>query len=178
MKNKSRALSYNQAMIAVKGGDRVVRNHWNYNEMWVCQVESWHGVVSGESTNSGVDISGTSFIALRQGDGKLQPFTPSKIERDVRDWHIVRDSTPETGLNFGQAVEALKEGNKVARKGWGGYWELFKDPVCKQYSKDNYHSTFSFNSGLIVATLKDGGGCAPAQPYQADILAEDWLIIE
>lgn len=31
---------------------------------------------------------------------------------------------------------------------------------------------------LIIAVLKDSDGIAPAQPYQADILAEDWEIID
>ncbi|MNL70839.1 hypothetical protein D3C87_1958970 [compost metagenome] len=27
---------------------------------------------------------------------------------------------------------------------------------------------------MIVAVLKDNGGCVPAQAYQTDMLAEDW----
>ena len=30
---------------------------------------------------------------------------------------------------------------------------------------------------MIVAKLKDGGGYAPAQPYQADLLADDWELL-
>lgn len=77
-------------------------------------------------------------------------------------------------MNFGQAVEALKAGKKVKRKGWGGHWFLAKEPLFEQDEGEGYISRFSFNNGLIVAVLKDMGGCAPAQPYQADILAEDW----
>ena len=81
-------------------------------------------------------------------------------------------------LNFGQAIEALKNGLKVKRKEWGGYWQLFENPSCKQVNEDGYNSSFSFQNGLIVATLKDCGGCAPAQAYQMDILAEDWEVVE
>jgi hypothetical protein len=69
-------------------------------------------------------------------------------------------------MNFGQAIEALKEGKKVARSIWGGYW------VIEEWDKIDIGST-----PLIVAYLKDGG-FAPAQAYQADILAEDYEIIE
>ncbi|MGQ7102407.1 Thoeris anti-defense Tad2 family protein [Escherichia sp. SP-MK] len=31
---------------------------------------------------------------------------------------------------------------------------------------------------MIFAVLKDNGGVAPAQPYQADILANDWMVIK
>ncbi|PIC65487.1 hypothetical protein CSV79_01605 [Sporosarcina sp. P13] len=81
-------------------------------------------------------------------------------------------------MNFGQAIEALKNGKKVKRKTWGGHWQLFKYPSCKQGNEDGYNTSFSFLNGLILATLKDHGGCAPAQAYQADILAEDWEVVE
>lgn len=80
-------------------------------------------------------------------------------------------------MNFGQALEALKQGKKVARSIWGGYWFLAKNPIAKQDKGKGYYDYFSFENGLIVAVLKDNGGCAPAQPYQADLLAEDWEIV-
>lgn len=81
-------------------------------------------------------------------------------------------------MNFGQAIEALKAGKKVKRKEWGGHWQLFKDPLCRQENENGYTSSFQFKNGLILATLKDFGGCAPAQAYQADILTEDWEVVE
>ena len=79
-------------------------------------------------------------------------------------------------MNFGQAIEALKNGEVVKRKSWGGYWFLAENPYSVQELEDGYRRSFSFDNGLIVAVLKDNGGCAPAQPYQADILAEDWEV--
>jgi len=69
-------------------------------------------------------------------------------------------------MKFGQAIEYLKAGRKVARKGWGGYWTI------EEWEKVDVGTT-----PLIVAYLKDGG-FAPAQAYQGDILAEDWEIVE
>lgn len=80
-------------------------------------------------------------------------------------------------MNFGQAVEALKDGKKVKRAEWEGHWFLAKHPHCKDEQVDGYVRGFGFKNGLIVAVLKDQGGCAPAQPYQADILAEDWEVV-
>lgn len=81
-------------------------------------------------------------------------------------------------MNFGQAIEALKEGKQVTREIWGGYWFLAKNPRAEQKMDSGYDRAFSFENGLIVSVLRDNGGCAPAQPYQADILAEDWKIVE
>lgn len=81
-------------------------------------------------------------------------------------------------MNFGQALEHLKVGRKVKRKDWGGYWFLAENPKAEQELEDGYKRSFSFENGLIVAVLKDNGGCAPAQPYQADLLAEDWMWVE
>lgn len=80
-------------------------------------------------------------------------------------------------MNFGQALEALKQGKKVARSNWGGYWFLSDYPELRE-SLEGYIRSYYFKNGLIVAVLKDGGGLAPAQPYQADLLAEDWVLVD
>lgn len=80
-------------------------------------------------------------------------------------------------MNFGQAIEALKSGSRVRRKGWGGYWVFSKNPIARETDETGYTSSFSFQNGLIVAVLKDMGGCAPAQAYQPDMLAEDWEVV-
>lgn len=89
-------------------------------------------------------------------------------------------------LTFGQAVELLKQGKKVKREAWGGYW-FIKDTLLGDAYEDN-EGVWRLNDGdnnvepnahtlMIVAKLKDGG-YAPATPYQADIIAEDWEIVE
>lgn len=70
-------------------------------------------------------------------------------------------------MKFGEAVEALKQGKRVKRKNWGGYWSL------EEWDKGLVRSV-----PFITAYLKDDGGYAPAQPYQTDVLAEDWEVIK
>jgi hypothetical protein len=65
-------------------------------------------------------------------------------------------------LDFGKAIEALKRGHRIKRRDWKGYWILDK------FEEDG--------SPLIIACLANGT-LAAAQPYQSDILAEDWEII-
>lgn len=81
-------------------------------------------------------------------------------------------------MTFGKAVDMLKQGKKVARKGWGGYWFIPDDISIGTLvdEKTSLYASQSINK-MILAKLKDGG-YAPAQPYQADILADDWVAIE
>ena len=69
-------------------------------------------------------------------------------------------------MNFGEALEKLKEGKKITREIWGGYWEL-----------SSLESGHGVSFDIIVAHLKDGG-IAPAQAYQEDMLAEDWIVVD
>lgn len=71
-------------------------------------------------------------------------------------------------MTFGQALVLLKEGKKVKRKVWGGYWFI---PIGTFFGIGDGRLSLD---NMIVACLKDNGGYAPAQPYQADLLAEDW----
>lgn len=85
-------------------------------------------------------------------------------------------------MNFGEALQALKDGFRVRRSVWEGYWFLAKN-VWLAHDTVREPSTGHQMGGhtmdrLIVAALKDDEGFAPAQPYQEDILAEDWIIIE
>lgn len=82
-------------------------------------------------------------------------------------------------MNFGEALQALKEGKRVKRSIWGGSWALIKNAGISgdTPSLDGYSRTSHMNV-IIVASLKDNGGAAPAQPYQSDLLAEDWEILD
>jgi len=72
-------------------------------------------------------------------------------------------------MTFGQAIEALKDGRKVARKEWnrkGLYLEL---QVPNEYSKTTY-----IYMQYPSEKVKDTG---PWLVSQTDMLAEDWMIV-
>lgn len=84
-------------------------------------------------------------------------------------------------MNFGQALEALKAGQKVTRKGWNGkkqYIELAtnisyvnsKNEVvnCEHEAIGNRAIAFVGTSGVQMGWLAS----------QADMLAEDWEVVE
>ncbi|MGV6934105.1 Thoeris anti-defense Tad2 family protein [Paenibacillus sp. CMM36] len=73
-------------------------------------------------------------------------------------------------MNFGKAIEAIKQGKRIKRSNWKGYWAL-------QEVKGSFNGMLpEWNGEFIVANV--GHGFAPATAYQEDMLAEDWEIIE
>lgn len=84
-------------------------------------------------------------------------------------------------MNFGKAIEALREGKKVARDGWNGknqYIELATNISyvnangtvvnCEHDAIGNKAIAFVGTSGVQMGWLAS----------QADMLADDWHIVE
>lgn len=78
----------------------------------------------------------------------------------------------ETGLTYGKAVDmAIHEGKKVTRAIWDGYW-------CKQVIAGlENEQLVQWRGEFLVAVLKSGG-YAIATPYQEDMHATDWMVVE
>mgnify|MGYP000719419308 CR=1 FL=1 len=85
-------------------------------------------------------------------------------------------------MNFGQALEALKSGKRVTRKGWNrkGMWlMLVKSSSHETISETSAYGavgltcdvTINAHIDIMTATGSMQPGWIPAQ---ADILAEDW----
>lgn len=86
-------------------------------------------------------------------------------------------------MNFGQAIEAMKEGKLVARSGWNGKGMfVFLVPG----------STFSVNRAPLLGIFPEGteinyrphidmrdaeGKIVPWLASQTDMLAEDWSVV-
>jgi hypothetical protein len=84
---------------------------------------------------------------------------------------------PTTGLSFSKALELIKQGKKVKRAGWGGYW-FYTVSFVKRHNEvmdTNEPDTYE-RIHIIMARLKDGG-YAPAAPYQEDLLSSDWEVV-
>ena len=82
-------------------------------------------------------------------------------------------------MTFGFAIEAMKKGKKVARKGWNGNgMYLFKSPkvgcqMHKQYTGKDINDLQEF---IVMKAADDT--LVPWLASQTDVLAEDWMIIE
>lgn len=103
----------------------------------------------------------------------------------------VTDSTgnpnpaPGEDLDFGQALDVLRDGGKVARAGWNGtgMWvclspgftlpaaQVFATPIKVEIAE----GVGSFRSYLMMRTVD--GEFVPWVASQTDLLANDWRVV-
>ena len=97
------------------------------------------------------------------------------------------------GITFGQALEALKAGKRVARKGWNGKGMFLwlkpaavvksgwcKDPILKKLADDNGGEIEALGT-ICMFTHDSTGRKAILTGWlasQSDMLSEDWSIVE
>lgn len=92
---------------------------------------------------------------------------------------------PLTGLSFGHAVEALKDGKKVARAGWNGKGMfLYFVPANSYPASGNTLGTMKgvfpddmvpYGAYIAMKTAQDN--VVPWLASQTDVLANDWQVI-
>ena len=87
-------------------------------------------------------------------------------------------------FNFGEALEQVKLGNKVARKGWNGkgmflflvpssIFKVSRPPLLGIYEEG---TEIKYHSHIDIKTPT--GEIVPWLASQTDILAEDWIIVK
>jgi hypothetical protein len=97
--------------------------------------------------------------------------------------------TKMNNMNFGQALENLKQGKKITRQGWNGknmfLWlkpattiksEWCKDPLLKDLCDNNGGEIEAL--GTICMKTADNKILTGWLASQTDMLSEDWMIIE
>ena len=75
----------------------------------------------------------------------------------------------DEGMSFGHAIEALKRGHRVQRRGWNGADQFLEMQVPDEHSK--------MRKPYIYISPVDGE-LVPWLASQTDMLAEDWIIID
>lgn len=99
---------------------------------------------------------------------------------------------PCDGMTFGMAIEAMKRGQKVARKGWNGKGMWLCIPLTNGPADIPYHNICGKHNGEYAHR---NGGTVKVMPYvsmktadgsivmgwlasQTDMLSEDWVVVE
>ena len=99
---------------------------------------------------------------------------------------------PCDGMTFGMAIEAMKRGKKVARKGWNGKGMWLCVPLCDGPKEipatgvwDKPNAEYAEQNGGTVkvmpyVTMKtaDGSIVMGWLASQTDMLSEDWTVVE
>ena len=91
------------------------------------------------------------------------------------------DATPRKCMTFGNALDAMKAGHSVAREGWNGKHQYVELATCISYKGNageivNCHHNNIGNKAL--AFIGTSGVQMGWLASQADMLAEDWYIVE
>lgn len=86
-------------------------------------------------------------------------------------------------MNFGQAIEALKQRKKVARKGWNGKGMFLYYVPSASYPPSTDIAKEAFGGqdvpyGAYIAMKTAQGNVVPWLASQTDVLAEDWEVNE
>lgn len=131
-------------------------------------------------------------------DGSTDVPTSALFPRDIlwvmgNDWEVVGEETaavPADTYSFGDAINFLKAGKKVARKGWNGKGmflvlcpgsEVPADhmrvkPVKKFYQQEGRTSVII--APHIDLKAADGTYVTGWLASQTDMLADDWFTVE
>lgn len=85
-------------------------------------------------------------------------------------------------MNFGEALQALKEGKKVERAGWNGKGMFLYHvpaqsyPAATEIAKAHFGDMVPYGAYIAMKTAQSN--VVPWLASQTDILAEDWQIVD
>lgn len=104
---------------------------------------------------------------VRYPDG-YESFSPKGVFDDA--YH------PINGMNFGLAIEALRKGFRVCRRGWNGKGIFIELQTPDAYSKMTSPYIYIDTTGLQTQNTEAPKSRVPWLASQTDMLAEDWEI--
>lgn len=84
-------------------------------------------------------------------------------------------------MNFGQALESVKLGSKIARQGWNGknmflyYVPAQSYKAVTEIAKQEFGEEVPYGAYIAMKTVQ--GNVVPWLASQTDVLAEDWIIV-
>ena len=99
-----------------------------------------------------------------------ESFSPKAVFDDA--YH------PIDGMNFGLAIEALRKGFRVCRRGWNGKGIFIELQTPDAYSKMTSPYIYIDTTGLQTQNTEAPKSRVPWLASQTDMLAEDWEIVE
>ena len=89
-----------------------------------------------------------------------------------------KDAYRETnGMPFGLAIEAMKKGFRVARKGWNGKGIFIELQTPTELSKMTHPYIFIDTTGLQTDNPDAPKNLVPWLASQTDMLSDDWVIL-
>ncbi len=131
-------------------------------------------------------ISAKEIVLCVKDEGGRIGMTPTTGNHKMCNYGQSDSSSVEAvedGLNFGQAIEALKAGKKVARKGWNGKGMFVYHVPAASYPPTTevvksafYGEEVPYREYLALKTAQND--VATWSPSTSDALGEDWEVVE
>ncbi len=81
-------------------------------------------------------------------------------------------------FDFGEALRKLKEGKKVARRGWNGKGIYIEMQIPDEHSKMTLPYIYIVTNGLVTENPNAPKGIVPWLASQTDMLYEDWREVD
>ena len=126
---------------------------------------------AGEILNRPIDTTN----ADAEGNGYLVTYKDG-----YRSWspkaQFEEANRPATGMTFGMAIEAMRKGHKVARKGWNGRGIFIELQVPDEHSKMTHPYIFIDTTGLQTDNPDAPKNRVPWLASQTDMLSDDWAV--
>lgn len=80
-------------------------------------------------------------------------------------------------MNFGEALEALKAGERIQRKGWNGKGIFIAMQKPTELSKMTSPYVYIDTTGLETDNPDAPKSLVPWFPSQTDMFAKDWVVV-
>lgn len=84
-------------------------------------------------------------------------------------------------MNFGKALEIIKNGGRVARKGWNGKNQYIELATCISYKNGKGEVVNAEHDAIgnkAIAFVGTSGIQLGWLASQSDMLADDWAVVE
>ena len=84
-------------------------------------------------------------------------------------------------MDFGKAIQLLKEGKRVQRQGWNGKNQYIELATCISYNNTNNEIINAEHDAIgnkAIAFVGTSGVQLGWLASQADMLAEDWKLVD
>lgn len=125
-------------------------------------------------THNGDVYAEPGDYVITQIDGEKYPCKPEIFEKTY-------EEEKGNGMTIGQAIEAIKQGRRCARKCWNGkgqYIELAKNVSYISPNGEIANVNHEAMGNKAVAFVGTSGVQLGWLASQADLLSEDWYIVE
>lgn len=165
-------MKFNEVEKSLKEGKKIKLASWK-NAYWYYDQEN--GVIMNHFEEDGSPDVPTSAL-----------FPRDLIWVMGNDWEVVGEETaavPADTYSFGDAINFLKAGKKVARKGWNGKdMFLFLATDIEFHTEADLSCVSNLEGDLtlpaIVMKTADDHFCVGWLASQTDMLADDWFTVE